>query len=188
MTWTRSPPDDLAMAEVEIGPFDGGPPLIVVTGSAGAAASTVRVLLARTRASGWTTVRGWAAPMRRDRVVCTGRVASPDDARRALLAAIGGAGLVIVEQLDLETRGRFLDDLRRLGRVRHLSLDDAPAGLSSEQRGLLALVGEGLTVAEAAAELGLTARTAERRIESARRILGVRSTAEAVVAAMAVDR
>jgi DNA-binding CsgD family transcriptional regulator len=45
-----------------------------------------------------------------------------------------------------------------------------------------------LTVPEAAAELGLTARTAERRIESARRILGVRSTAEAVVAAMAVDR
>jgi DNA-binding CsgD family transcriptional regulator len=176
------------MAEVGIGPLDGGPPLIVVSGSAGAAGTTVRMLLKRTRASGWTTVRGWAAPMRRDRVVCTGRVSSADDARRALLAAIGGAGLVIVEHLDPETLGRFLDDLRRLGPVRHLSLGEPPVVLSSQQRGLLALIAEGLTVPEAAAELGLTARTAERRIESARRILGVRSTAEAVVAAMAVDR
>jgi DNA-binding CsgD family transcriptional regulator len=176
------------MAEVGIGPLDGGPPLIVVSGSAGAAGGTVRALLTRTRAAGWTIVRGWAAPMRRDRVVCTGHVSSADDARRALLAAIGGAGLVIVERLDPETLDRFLDDLRRLGQVRHLSLDGTPIVLSSQQRELLTLIGEGLTVSEAATELGLTTRTAERRIESARRILGVRSTAEAVVAAMAADR
>lgn len=157
------------------------PSIVVVTGSVAAARRLVATRLAAARTAGWTVVRGWQAPMTRDRVVCTGTISTTDGARRALLAALAGAGLVVSVRLDPITVDRFLDDLRRLGPVESLAVDDIPPTLSLQQWALLAKLGEGLTLPEAAAELGLSSRTAERRVAAARRILGVSSTAEAIV-------
>lgn len=156
-------------------------------------AARMSASLGAARGSGWIVVRGWAAPLGPDRVVCTGTISSEDDARRALLAAISGAGLVVGVRAGRETADRFLDDLRRLGSVEHVrgregSGTAAPVRLTVEQHSLLELLGEGLDVGEAASELGLTRRTADRRLAAARRTLGVRSTAEAIVAAIAPNR
>jgi DNA-binding NarL/FixJ family response regulator len=53
--------------------------------------------------------------------------------------------------------------------------------LDEEQRQLLQLLADGLSLAEAAAFLHLSRRTAERRLTEARGALGVTTTAEAVL-------
>ena len=55
------------------------------------------------------------------------------------------------------------------------------AGLDEDQVRLLRLLAEGLSVPEAAKACLLSQRTAERRLSAARRVLGVASTAEALV-------
>lgn len=167
-------------------------PLLVVEGERTASTRRLRTSLAVVRADGWVVVRGWAAPLGRERVVCTGTVATEDDARRALLAAISGAGLIVRAAADQGTIDRFVDDLRRLGLVDHVDCA-CPAGdldrrtLASEERSLLAMLDEGLSVREAADELGLGRRTADRRIAAARAALGVDSTAAAIATAFHRD-
>lgn len=131
-------------------------------------------------------VRGWAAPLGRDRVICMGWIRSRDDARRALLAAVAGAGLVVAVAVDAETVDRLVDDLRRLGRIERLTPDRGPASLSPAQRSMLGLLAEGLTIGQAATALGVHRSTAARRLAAARRALSVDSnaTAAAVVAAL----
>lgn len=60
---------------------------------------------------------------------------------------------------------------------------DFEGALDDEQRRLLALLGGGLSVAEAAQRLHLSPRTAERRLAAARASLGAATNAEAVVRA-----
>jgi DNA-binding CsgD family transcriptional regulator len=62
----------------------------------------------------------------------------------------------------------------------HSSLDD-------EQRRLLALLGRGLSVTEAATQLRLSSRTAERRLSEARAALGAVTNAEAVLRAEGLE-
>jgi len=76
--------------------------------------------LADAHRGGWRIVRGWAAPLGTERLVCTGRVRTSDDARRSLLAAISGAGLIVHVCGDREIVDRFVDELRSLGHVEHL--------------------------------------------------------------------
>ncbi len=154
------------------------------------ARSHIEAALVGARAAGWTVVRGWAAPLGRERVVCTGWVSTRDDARRALLAAVSGAGLVIGCSVDRDIADRLLDDLRRLGHVQHLRAADRPpaTALSNVERALLGLVAEGLTIREAAVEVGVSLRTADRRLASARDHLGVGSTAAAVLVALSKGR
>jgi DNA-binding NarL/FixJ family response regulator len=64
----------------------------------------------------------------------------------------------------------------------------APAELDSEQRQLLALLGQGLKLGEAAGSLQLSHRTAERRLAKARSLLGARTTAQAVMLANGARR
>ena len=59
---------------------------------------------------------------------------------------------------------------------------DAAAALTADQRSLLMLLAEGLSVAEAAQRMFLSLRTAERRLSAARKALGVATTAEAIEA------
>lgn len=94
-------------------------PLLVVEGSRSIVADRLEATLGTARADGWSIVRGWAAPMTGERVVCTGAIASADDARRALLAALAGAGLVAHARTDRETIDRLVDELRSIGPVRH---------------------------------------------------------------------
>jgi len=101
-------------------------PLVVIEGPASAVRAPLSDRVAGARLDGWRIIHGWAAPMALEQLVCTGTVASPDDARRALLAAISGAGLIVGSIADRETTGRFVDELRGLGEVEHVL---APAPL-----------------------------------------------------------
>lgn len=147
-------------------------------------ATRLEMILTDRRDAGWLIVRGWAAPMRGDRVVCTGWIRTADDARRALLAAVAGAGLAVAVAADRETADRFVDDLRRLGPVVHQRVGEFGAtALNAGQRALLGLLAEGLTVGQAASALGVATRTAERRLAAARVALGTASTAAAIASA-----
>jgi DNA-binding CsgD family transcriptional regulator len=153
-------------------------PLVVVEGDATAVADA----LADLRAEGWEVVSGWRAA--RPGVVCTGVVASAEDAAAALLASIGGAGLVVHGRAPREILDRLCDDLRRIGHLDHrtASTPRAPR-LTAEERALVDLLLEGMTLGEAAKRLNLARRTADRRLASLKQKLGVATTAEALVAA-----
>jgi DNA-binding NarL/FixJ family response regulator len=67
--------------------------------------------------------------------------------------------------------------------ARETSAGSLAEALTHDEQRVLALVRAGLAVGEAARELHISRRTADRRLAAARRKLGVRTTAEAVVAA-----
>jgi len=169
---------------------DGGGirPLVLAEGPPAGRRRVLDDAIASARRDGWGIVRGWAAPLGRERIVCTGIVRTRDQGRRALLAALAGSGLIVALSADRETIDRFLDDLRRLGPVAHLVVPNERRVLSDAERTLLEALADGLTVREAAAELGVAVRTAERRLATARRILGVPSTAAAIVSGLARGR
>jgi DNA-binding NarL/FixJ family response regulator len=160
------------------------PPLIIVEEQC----DGLERVLSGLASEGWVVWHGWKLPVNpwnaeHARIVCTGRVVSEDDAAYALLAAARGAGvLVSIEHSDLLER--FYEDLSRLGRVeivRPSEPDERIARLTPEQARLLELLSEGRSLGQAASELYISRRTADRRLASARACLGVRTTAEAAV-------
>jgi DNA-binding CsgD family transcriptional regulator len=152
-------------------------PLIVVEGTDAAVADAV----AEVRDQGWTVVSGWWT-VGDERVACTGVVASAEDAAAALLAAVGGAALVVAGRADRDVLDRLCDDLRRLGRLDHRTASmPRRARLTGDERALVGLLLDGLTLGEAARRLHLSRRTADRRIAAVREKLGVSTTAEALV-------
>jgi DNA-binding CsgD family transcriptional regulator len=150
-------------------------PLVVVEGSSRGLAAVRREL----EQAGLTVVDGWQG---RPGVVSSGVVEDALGAAEALLAAIGGAGVVIDARADRDVTDRLLDDLRRLGAVDHRIGDPELPVLTAEERELLALLAAGTTLGSAAARLHLSRRTADRRLAQARGKLGAATTAEAVVA------
>lgn len=158
------------------------PPFVVIESENPGAAEHLRHAIDSARAAGWQPVTGWIAP--RGRVVCHGVVASDADAVLALRAALGGAGVVIVAEAPRETTDRLVDDLRRLGFVQHFTADVPPrVAVDEERRRLLLLLADGWTLGEAATELGLSRRTADRRLNAAKHALGAERTAEALAKA-----
>jgi len=156
-----------------------GAPRVVIEAANPAADEHRREALRAARAAGWQPIAGWLAP--RGQIVCHGGVASDTDAVHALRAAVAGAGVVILAATSRETTDRLIDDLRRLGSVEHIPADaPAPAEVTAERRRLLQLLADGWTLGEAATELGLSRRTADRRLDAARRALAAGTTAEAV--------
>ena len=151
-------------------------PLIVVEASARAAAAARREV----EAARWPVVEGWR---NEPGVVCAGVVDDASSAAKALLAAIGGAGLVVEARAGREIVDRFVDDLRRLGPVEHRTREPETPLLTNDERELLALLAGGATLGVAARRLHLSRRTADRRLAAARAKLGVKTTAEAVVSA-----
>jgi len=118
----------------------------------------------------------------------TGAVRDEGDAAEALLAAVGGAGVVVHARAERDVIDRLVDDLRRLGPVDHRTEEPEPGpGLTADERRLLDALAQGKTLGEAAAVLHLSRRTADRRLASARQKLGAASTAEAVVAYARLD-
>lgn len=153
------------------------PPLVVVEGAEVAARHAVEEVAA----AGWTTTAGFAAPHRSGRIVRTGIVATVADAEAALLAALVGQGLAIQATAERDVIDRLIDGLRRLGRVDHrVGPPDAGPTLSSDARAILDLLAEGHSLGEAAAILGLSRRTADRRLAEGRATLGVERTTEAI--------
>lgn len=155
--------------------------------------TTARFVLAEDRAvddaleqmkhEGVSIVRGWQLPnqpwdVSGRRIACAGRIASQADLEAALVAAARGAFLVIEGRVPVELFAAFVEDLRRLGTVEHRRAN----GLDAQQHRILTLLGEGLSIGEAAAQLFISRRTADRRLAAARSALGVRTNNEAVVA------
>jgi DNA-binding NarL/FixJ family response regulator len=152
-----------------------------------AALASVEHLVGRLREQGWNVRRGWTLPGRpwdasRARLVCLGALRTRADAEAALLAAARGAGVVALTEAPRALVERFYEDLRRFGAV-ELRGDAAPDPidlLAADERRLLELLADGLTVRDAARALFLSRRTADRRLARARETLGARTTAEAV--------
>jgi DNA-binding CsgD family transcriptional regulator len=119
----------------------------------------------------------------------TGPVRNAGDAAEALLAAIGGSGVVVHALAERDVIDRLVDDLRRLGPVDHRAGKEpaSPPSLTPDERRLLDALARGKTLGDAAMELHLSRRTADRRLAAARAKLGVATTAEAVVAFVATS-
>ena len=166
----------------------GGRPVIVPVLVLEAPPGVVEAETARLRAAGWALVDGFTGPAPRPGrpVVRRGRVSGDRDAADALFAAMGGDGLLLdAGGADRALVDRLVDDLRRLGPVDHRLVDtaDAPPDVPPEARAILGLLAEGHSLGEAAAILGLSRRTADRRLDAARRALGVTRTTEAIARA-----
>lgn len=146
-------------------------------------ARAVAVATARAQFRGLTPVHGWSAAA--PGLVCCGGVRCAEDAAAAVLAALAGAELIIdASGLTGEPAmiDQLCDDLRRLGTVVHHTADDRdPAeALDDDQLELLVLLARGRSLGQAAADLHLSRRTADRRLAAARDALGVRATVQAV--------
>ncbi len=161
------------------------PPLIVIEGDPASVAREA----SRLDAAGFVVVAGFAGSrLGRAREVRAGVVADARGAADALLAALGGAGLLVEASADRVTVDRLVDDLRRIGPVDHrIASTDGSQPVESpaprDARAILGLLAEGHSLGEAASILGLSRRTADRRLGDARRALGVTRTTEAIARA-----
>lgn len=131
---------------------------------------------------GWTARLGFSLPddpldLSARRWVCVGEIHGPGDMRDAVAALDRGVGLVVAVAVTGSRRLDLLEDLDRAGQ----RFDQAAHVLDEDQRLLLTLLAEGLTVATAARQASLSVRTAHRRIADARRRLGVETTTAAVL-------
>ena len=124
--------------------------------------------------------RGWrGAPGR----LCVGPVRSDDEVRQVVLAALAGADLVVDCRVDRAAADLMCDDLRRLGTLDHRIVEPDAVVLDEDQIALLSAIADGASLGQAAADLHLSRRTADRRLAAARKTLDSASTPEAVVKA-----
>jgi hypothetical protein len=151
-------------------------------------------VLRRLIRDGWSIRDGFALPdpawdVTAARLVLHGRITDQETLQLAVLAAARGAGVVAICDAESPLGRALVDDLSRLGPVRHGAASDTGDGhnndvvdLVPEQRALLDRLAAGDTIAAAAAAEFLSLRTANRRIAEARTLFGVRTTREAVLA------
>jgi hypothetical protein len=150
-------------------------------------------VLRRLIRDGWSIRDGFALPdpawdVTAARLVLHGRITDQETLQLAVLAAARGAGVVAICDAESPLGRALVDDLSRLGPVRHGAATDSADGhhdvvdLVPEQRALLDRLAAGDTIAAAAAAEFLSLRTANRRIAEARTLFGVRTTREAVLA------
>jgi DNA-binding CsgD family transcriptional regulator len=137
------------------------------------------------REAGWLVRQGWPAPRSglpaaSPRLVCFGSICTEADAQVALLAAVGGVGVVAHVSAGRELFERFFEDLSRCGEVEYRPAGQRREGaLTREQLQLLEMIADGASLGAAAKELHISRRTADRRLAAARETLGARTTAEA---------
>jgi DNA-binding NarL/FixJ family response regulator len=161
------------------------PPLVVIEGPELAFDQAVREVVE----AGWSVGPGFVGPYRSGRIVRAGPVEDGTDAEAVLLAALAGQGVVARVTAAREVIDRLVDDLRRIGPVDHrVGGPTARPELPSEGRAILGLLAEGHSLGEAAALLGLSRRTADRRLAEARAALGVERTTEAIARAQRLGR
>lgn len=149
-------------------------PLLLVQGSDALAEATDDVVQ-----RGWPLIAGWSPDETRSGVVCWGSVADVADVGQAVLAAISGAG-VLAQPAGRHLAEQLGDDLRRVGDVQHRFPALGWVVLDVEERRLLDLLGEGVSLGEAAGLLHVSRRTADRRLASARARLGAPSNGAAI--------
>lgn len=135
---------------------------------------------------GWRPVEGFDLPgapwdLSGRRLVAIGQIDSEADAEAALQALARGVGLIVRVGVDGDLRHRILEDVHRLGDVRQVGLGDPEVpDLDDDDRRLLEALSTGATVADAARELHISLRTANRRLAAIRATFGVDTTARAV--------
>jgi DNA-binding CsgD family transcriptional regulator len=155
-------------------------PLVIVEGPDVAYRHAVQEM----EAGGWLSESGFSPPYRGGRIVRTGLIQTLADVESALLAALAGQGIVAQVAVERNVIDQLVDDLRRLGQVDHrLGTGASPPEIQPEARALLGLLAEGHSLGEAAALLGLSRRTADRRLATGRRLLGTKRTTEAITLA-----
>ena len=118
-------------------------------------------------------------------------IESTDDAVLVVGACARGIGLLGRLALeDADAARAFLRDLHRIGPVQRVDRSELFDGLplSSDEQAVLRALGSGASVRETADALFISKRTAERRVASARKALGVRTTAEAVTKVAGLPR
>ncbi len=139
---------------------------------------------------GRSVVAGLAVPSEpydlRGDAVRAATIRSAADINDALGAVVRGASLVLA--VDGVDRGAFVDELRRVADVEVVA-SPAPrvAALLDEDRALLMALASGTSVSDAARHLGLSLRTAHRRLARARAALDAATTTEAVLAVSRLD-
>jgi DNA-binding NarL/FixJ family response regulator len=151
----------------------------------------LEVAAAEPERAGRLILRGFDLPARTwdvsaERWACIGGVDGEEAARAALVAVVRGASVVVcVEKAPPQVAAQFVEDLVRLNTVEQHrpALADPLARLDAEQRRLLELLAEGRSLGDAAEALHISRRTADRRLAEARRALGARTTAEAILLA-----
>ena len=111
------------------------------------------------------------------RLVVAASVTDADSARATLVAAARGCAVVVDITMDHEATAEFIEDL---GRIVDLAAPSERVPLDGDQLMLLERLATGVTLVDAARQLGLSRRTATRRLADARRRLGTTSTTTAV--------
>ena len=91
-----------------------------------------------------------------------------------LLVLVRGANAVV--RVDPPIASGFVDAVGRIADVQA----SAPPALDGDQEALLGHLAGGLTTGEAAREIGLSLRTAHRRLRQARAALGASTNSEAI--------
>lgn len=162
------------------------PPVVVVEGPREAFARVVADL----DRAGWQVTEGFGRHHRpngssRGRDVLAGAVRTIEDAGAALLAVLAGKGVVIHGCAPGVVLDQLLGDLHHVGPVDHRRVPGPPRAdeLDADARAILSLLAQGRTLGVAARALGLSRRTADRRLAEARRALRVERTVEAVARA-----
>ena len=112
-------------------------------------------------------------PYALDATVCA-VVDTPEVAAAVLHALARGADAVVMLRLD--DASQFVEAAQRLAEV---GAPVAPV-LADDQVELLELLADGHTLGDAAEKVGMSPRTAHRRLGAARAILGATSNAEAI--------
>ncbi len=137
--------------------------------------------------SAWRDLDGTLTP--EPLAVHSGDLGGDDDVAVVVRAALGGTGLLLgAGGIGRGLLYRLCDDLRRMGACDLVTERDCVpllTGPGPQERDLLSLLGGGVPLGGAARRLGISRRTADRRLAAARAAFGVRTTAEAVAAAAA---
>jgi hypothetical protein len=105
-----------------------------------------------------------------------GVVRDTRDRDAVLLALARGADVVVAIDLPVASRVALLDDLSRVAEVRQEGV------LTSEERAVVDGLREGRTLTEVARSLGMSRRTATRRLGAARTAFGAVTTMELLLA------
>lgn len=155
-------------------------PFVVVEGSE----RDLRMAVHELVNAGWRLEPGFGPPHSPGRVVRSGTIRTSTEAGSAVLAALAGQGLVALAVAPRDVVDRLIDDLRRLGPVEHRLARAQPApDVGPEARAILGLLAEGQSLGEAATILGISRRTADRRLAQGRLALGTKRTTEAIARA-----
>jgi DNA-binding NarL/FixJ family response regulator len=142
-------------------------------------AETARVLYERHRATALDDLPAKPFALAREGLLAYATLRDEHDCEAALVALARGVDLVVSVAVPEPHRAAFLDDLARAADVVAADRRDVSTRLSADQVALLEGLADGRTLTDMASALGLSRRTATRRVAEARRILGAETTVEA---------